>query len=90
MHLAEMPKPTRSKPGDVLVENYATSVNPVDFKLRAGLVPFAKLPKVPGGDVAGVVVEADPGSQWKPGARVYALTEGALRMQCMPPCQRLR
>jgi NADPH:quinone reductase-like Zn-dependent oxidoreductase len=32
------------------------------------------LPQIPGGDLAGVVVEADEGSSFKPGDKVYALT----------------
>lgn len=34
------------------------------------------LPKVLGGDVAGTVLEADPGSRFQPGAAVYSCTEG--------------
>lgn len=32
--------------------------------------------QVPGGDVAGVVAEADPGSAFQPGQRVFALSNG--------------
>ena len=45
----------------------AAGVNPIDFKTRGaqGGVPrwAVTLPKIPGGDVAGVVVEADAGSK---------------------------
>ena len=40
----------------------STSFNPVDGKVRAGGRPV-KLPKVPGGDLAGLVIEADPTSK---------------------------
>ena len=73
----DYPKPTR-KPGEVLVRNVSTSVNPVDYKTRRGEIPkfMAKLPKVPGGDVAGVVLESDSASSFPPGTRVYSCTTG--------------
>ncbi|KAL4443657.1 hypothetical protein ABPG75_011394 [Micractinium tetrahymenae] len=73
----DQPMPQR-KPGEVLVKVAATSVNPIDYKIRRGDFPrlFVALPKVPGGDVAGVVAEADPGSSFKPGDRVMALADG--------------
>ena len=55
----------RPRPGEVLVQVKATSVNPVDWKLRAGLLtafvqhPF---PVVPGVDIAGTVVGVGPGA----------------------------
>ncbi len=55
------------RPGEVLIKVAAASVNPIDFKTRAakgGVPRFAvTLPKILGGDVAGVVLEADEGSQ---------------------------
>ncbi|KAJ3340766.1 hypothetical protein HDU93_006254 [Gonapodya sp. JEL0774] len=44
------------KPGTVVIQIAAASVNPVDFKARAGNIPFVNPPKVGGGDVAGTVV----------------------------------
>lgn len=44
----------------VLVEVYASSVNPVDWKIRKGLLKFfmrKKMPCILGGDIAGRVVE---------------------------------
>lgn len=72
-----VPIPIR-KPHDVLVRVTSTSVNPVDWKTRSKQVPAAlvKLPFVPGGDVAGVVTEADADSPFPPGTRVYACTDG--------------
>lgn len=73
--VTDQPVPARTA-GQVLIDNRATSVNPVDYKLREGLSKLAnpRLPAVPGGDVAGVVLEADAGSAFKPGDRVFALT----------------
>ena len=68
---------------DVLVEIHATSVNPLDPKIRDGefklILPF-KLPLILGNDVAGVVVQT--GAQvkaFKPGDAVYARPD-ALRI----------
>jgi NADPH:quinone reductase-like Zn-dependent oxidoreductase len=71
------PKPVR-KPGECLVRVVSTSVNPVDWKTRQGQVPqfLTKLPKVPGGDVAGIVVESDQNSSYPLGTRVFACTDG--------------
>lgn len=47
-------------PGQVRVGVKAVGVNPVDWKLRQGLLP-APLPRIPGSDVAGVVDEIGAG-----------------------------
>lgn len=51
----------------------------MDWKIRAGPdgggLP-AKLPQIIGGDLSGVVLEADEDSQFKQGDKVYALTQG--------------
>ncbi|MDA9962996.1 hypothetical protein N9D63_08935, partial [Opitutales bacterium] len=53
----EVPKP-KIKPGHVLIQVAASSVNPVDFKIRQGLIPIGPdLPGILHGDVAGVVAE---------------------------------
>lgn len=46
--VTDWPKPQRKKPGDVLIRIEATSVNPLDFKTRSGVVPrfLVRLPKV--------------------------------------------
>ncbi len=53
------PKPTL-KEGQILVENYAASINPFDYKLRSGIyqemIPV-QFPFTIGGDFAGKVVE---------------------------------
>jgi len=61
-----------------LIHVKASALNPVDFKLRRNpqipqfLVP---LPKIPGADIAGVVVQASPsaGGKFQPGDRVAAM-----------------
>eukprot|EP00878_Enallax_costatus_P004909 GHUV01005164.1.p1 GENE.GHUV01005164.1~~GHUV01005164.1.p1 ORF type:complete len:259 (+),score=70.17 GHUV01005164.1:183-959(+) len=69
------PIPSRSK-GQVLVRVKSTSVNPVDTAVRSGRVAPKKFPKVLGGDIAGIVEAADPGSRFKAGDHVAALTPG--------------
>lgn len=69
-----VPKPTPSK-GQVLVEVHAASINPVDWKIRAGyLKEIAPLqfPATLGGDFAGRVCELGEGvSDFKVGDKVY-------------------
>ena len=58
---------------EILIEMYATSVNPADMKVREGLLyagsgHTASFPLIPGIDVAGVVVSTGSGvSRFKPG-----------------------
>ena len=61
---------------DVLVQIHATSINPLDLKIRNGelkpLLPY-KLPLVLGNDLAGIVVKTDPRvRRLAPGDAVYA------------------
>lgn len=61
--------------GEVLVRVHAAGVNPVDWKIREGSVPWAKytLPMIPGWDFSGVVDRIGPEvADWKPGDEVYA------------------
>jgi NADPH:quinone reductase-like Zn-dependent oxidoreductase len=75
---AEKPVPGE---GEVLVEVYAASANPFDWKVREGLTQsMAQLsfPATLGGDVAGVVSEVGPGVEnFKTGQAVYGVA-GAL------------
>ena len=68
--------PTPHPGGDeVVVEVRAASVNPVDYKIRAGQYPMVKqdkLPVVMGRDIAGVVAEGNAAG-FKPGDEVFAL-----------------
>lgn len=57
LELAEVPDPEPG-PGEVLVEVHAASVNPVDWKIRSGLLRGlfgVRFPAIPGRDGAGVV-----------------------------------
>ena len=58
----ELPRP-ECRDGHLLVKVEASSVNPVDYKVRAGLIPpiTPKFPAVLGCDVAGVVEEVGAG-----------------------------
>ena len=75
---APQPKPQAA---EVLVKVEATSVNPVDWKIRRGdmkdRMPLP-LPAILGRDVAGTVVSVGPGTQgWKQGDRVMGLVNHA-------------
>lgn len=60
---------------DVLVEIYAASLNPIDFKIKEGKAKFLltyKMPLILGNDFSGVVVKAGSRvSAFKPGDEVY-------------------
>lgn len=65
------------KPGHVLVRVAATSVNPVDLKIRQGLPAGPALPGVIGCDVAGVVAAVGEGvSGFREGDEVYGCAGG--------------
>ncbi|CAM3477264.1 NADP-dependent oxidoreductase [Aeromicrobium ponti] len=64
------------KDNQVLVEMHATSINPIDWKLRAGylknMLPF-EFPIILGWDAAGVITEVgDKVTSFKKGDRVFA------------------
>lgn len=76
--LAEIPVP-EVKPMHVLIKVKATSLNPIDTKIRSGV--FAKFapdfPAVLHGDVAGVVAEVGEGvTDFKVGDEVYGFAGG--------------
>lgn len=52
----ELPQPTLTS-DEVLVEIHASAVNPSDVKNVLGMMPHTTLPRTPGRDFAGVVVE---------------------------------
>jgi len=68
------PKPSL-KPGQILVENYAASINPVDWKFRAGFLQKmapVPLPTTLGGDFAGKVLQVGEGvTEFNVGDDVY-------------------
>lgn len=63
LELADIPTPV-AQPGEVLLRIKAAGVNPVDYKIRAGLLkdrmPYV-FPIVPGWDAAGVIEELGEG-----------------------------
>ncbi|QOS80514.1 NADP-dependent oxidoreductase [Paenibacillus sp. JNUCC31] len=70
----EMPKPACGV-NQVLIRIHATSVNPVDFKVRQGHMKEAvdSFPLILGGDVAGTVTEAGSNvTRFRAGDRVFA------------------
>lgn len=74
----EMPKPA-IKAGYVLMRVIASSVNPVDYKIRSGMYPgiSPEFPAVLHGDVAGVVEEVGSGvTEFKMGDEVYGCAGG--------------
>ncbi|ETI69390.1 zinc-dependent alcohol dehydrogenase family protein [Neobacillus vireti] len=76
--IAEVPKP-EVIPGHVVIQVKATSVNPVDTKVRSGLVAAVapEFPAVLHGDVAGVVTEVGEGvTVFKAGDEVYGCAGG--------------
>lgn len=74
---ADLPMPAIG-PGQVLIRVAATSVNPIDIKMRLMRPAFApKLPAILGKDVAGVVEAVGPGvTDLKPGDEVYGCPGG--------------
>ncbi|CAN7535289.1 NADP-dependent oxidoreductase [Rhizobium rhizogenes] len=75
LRLGEVPEP-QLLDNDVLIQIHATSVNPLDAKIRDGefklILPYS-LPLILGNDAAGVVVRVGPKVRgFKPGDEVYA------------------
>ena len=64
------------KPGEVLIRIRAVSVNPVDYKMRAGHLPIP-LPDVLGRDVAGAIEAVGEGvTEFRVGDEVFAVLFG--------------
>lgn len=75
LQLREHPDPVPGK-GEILIRVMAAGVNPVDWKIREGLLKTRmphQFPIIPGWDVAGKVEKLGPGCRrFKKGAAVYA------------------
>lgn len=86
LQLDDVPDPVAGD-GQVLVRVAATSVNPIDFKVRSGAVKHrmpVEFPSTPGVDLAGTVVGVGPGAtQWREGDRVMGLTRGTYAELCV-------
>ena len=93
----DAPRPEVKK-GEVLIRVHAAGVNPLDWKVRSGLLNGFfqhKLPLIPGWDVSGVVDEVGLGvSHFKKGDDVFAMTDptrdGALPITSRPAKGRSR
>jgi NADPH:quinone reductase-like Zn-dependent oxidoreductase len=74
-------------PGEVLVRVAATSVNPIDYKRRAGLLKDfdpVQFPGLIGVDIAGTVVRGGPGVQgFSAGDHVFAMAANAYAELCV-------
>jgi len=70
--LCDVPRPV-PQAGQVLVRVHATSINPLDYKVRRGdYAEFVPLPTIAGHDVSGVVEEVGPGvTAFSPGDEVW-------------------
>jgi NADPH:quinone reductase-like Zn-dependent oxidoreductase len=74
-------------PGEVLVRVAATSVNPIDYKRRAGLTKDfypIQFPGLIGVDIAGTVVKTGPGVEgFSAGDQVFAMAANAYAELCV-------
>jgi NADPH:quinone reductase-like Zn-dependent oxidoreductase len=74
-------------PGEVLVRVAATSVNPIDYKRRAGLTKDfypIKFPGLMGVDIAGTVVKVGPGVEgFSGGDQVFAMAADTYAELCV-------
>ncbi|MDJ0708066.1 MAG: NAD(P)-dependent alcohol dehydrogenase [Leptolyngbyaceae cyanobacterium MO_188.B28] len=77
LQLMDIDQPT-PKPNQIKVKIQAAGVNPVDWKIRKGmlkLVTGSRFPRVLGSDLAGEVVECgDQATRFKVGDAIYAFT----------------
>jgi NADPH:quinone reductase-like Zn-dependent oxidoreductase len=82
----EFADPTAGE-GEILVKVAAASINPIDWKLRAGALQAmfpVEFPAVLGRDVSGVVREVGPGVEgFEPGDKVFALTNHSYAELCV-------
>jgi NADPH:quinone reductase-like Zn-dependent oxidoreductase len=74
-------------PGEVLVRVAATSVNPIDYKRRAGLTKDfypLQFPGLIGVDIAGTVVKLGPGVEdFSVGEQVFAMADNTYAELCV-------
>ncbi|MFY9740453.1 MAG: NADP-dependent oxidoreductase [Candidatus Sulfotelmatobacter sp.] len=74
-------------PGEVLVRVAATSVNPIDYKRRAGLTKDfypMQFPSLIGVDIAGTVVKVGPGVEgFSVGDQVFAMADNTYAELCV-------
>jgi NADPH2:quinone reductase len=79
LHVADRPIP-QLLPDQLFIEVLASSVNPIDYRFRRGdmkgLIPFG-FPRIPGYDVAGIVVDTNTDCSFAKGDRVMAFLDHA-------------
>lgn len=97
LHIVDVPS-VQPAAGKVRVKVRAVGLNPYDFKVRSGLIPFAdpKFPRGIGGDFSGVVDEVGEGAVYADGSPVAAADEvlgwsmaGTLRDELVVPTTQL-
>jgi NADPH:quinone reductase-like Zn-dependent oxidoreductase len=92
LKLEDYPDPVAGR-GEVLVRVAASSVNPIDYKRRAGLTKdFYPLnfPGLIGVDMSGTVVEVGPGVEdFGPGNRVFAMADNTYAELCVVKAEAL-
>lgn len=84
LHEATMDIPERL-PGELLIQVAASSINPIDCRIRAGELKgllIGGFPRVPGYDVSGVVVDAGDDAKFAVGDRVLAFLNHARGGAC--------
>lgn len=59
LHLAEL-EPPKAADGEVLVRVHAAGLNPSDVKNVLGIFPYTTLPRTPGRDFSGTVIDGPP------------------------------
>ena len=86
LKLEDYPDPVAG-PGEVLVRVAAASVNPIDYKRRAGLTKDfypMKFPGLIGVDMAGTVVKIGPGVEdFSVGDKVFAMADNTYAELCV-------
>ena len=76
LEIVDVPDP-HPGPGQIRVAVRAVGINPIDYKMRAGLMP-GDLPQMTGREVAGVVDEVGEGvTDAAPGDKVFGFAAGA-------------
>jgi NADPH:quinone reductase-like Zn-dependent oxidoreductase len=79
IELVEIPKPSIQNENEVLIQIKATGINPIDMKIRTGIMKKMRpveMPFIPGGEASGIIVAIGSAvSKFKVGDEVIALTK---------------
>lgn len=71
----DYPRPVKRK-GEALIKVHACALAPGDVRVMTGHCDYFQeppsFPYIPGGDISGIIVEADKTSRFKPGDKVMA------------------